>query len=100
MKTTRLKLVTIIADQLLAPDIASEILALGASGYTMGKVQGQGARGLQPLDWEGANMRIESVAGAATAAKIMDHLCAKYFSHHGVIAFLQDVEVMRPERFH
>lgn len=99
MNTTRLKLVTIIADRLLSDDIANEIRDLGARGYTISDAHGQGSRGLQPLDWEGANVRIESIVSEQAAERIIAHLTEKYFKHHGLIAFLQDVEVLRGDRF-
>jgi nitrogen regulatory protein PII len=99
MHTTKLKLVTIIANRLMASDVASEICELGARGYTVTEAQGQGSRGLAPLDWEGSNSRIETVVSPETAERIIDHLAEKYFKHHGLIAFLQDVEVVRGERY-
>lgn len=99
MHTTTLKLVTIISDRLLATDVVSEICELGARGYTITEAQGQGERGIKPLDWEGANSRIEAVVSPEVADKIIEHLAEKYFKHHGLIAFVQDVEVVRGERY-
>jgi nitrogen regulatory protein PII len=99
MHTTTLKLVTIISDRLLATDVVSKICELGARGYTISDAQGQGARGLQPLDWEGANSRIEAVVSPEVAERIISHLAEKYFKHHGMIAFVHDVEVVRGDRY-
>ena len=99
MHTTTCKLVTIIVDRLLADEIASEILERGAGGYTVTDAHGRGSRGLDPLDWEGSNVRIETLVPPETADRIIEHLAEKYFSHPGVIAFLHDVEVVRARKF-
>jgi nitrogen regulatory protein P-II 2 len=99
MHTTTCKLVTVIVDRLLAEEIAREILECGARGYTVTDSRGRGDRGINPLDWEGANVRLETLVPPETAGRIIEHLARKYFSHHGVIAFLQDVEVVRGKKF-
>lgn len=99
MHTIKLKLVTIVATRLIADEIVAAILKLGAKGYTATDAHGQGARGLQPLDWEGANTRLETLVSAEVAERIIGHLSENYFAHHGVIAFQQDVEVVRGEKY-
>jgi nitrogen regulatory protein PII len=99
MHTTTCKLVTIIVDRLLAEAMAREIVEKGARGYTITEARGRGDRGLSPLDWEGANVRMETIVPPEIADRIIEHLAGKYFSHHGVIAFLQDVEVVRGKKF-
>ncbi len=99
MHTTKLKLVTIIADRLWAESVTKEILELGATGYTVSDAHGQGTRGLRPLDWEGANVRIEVIASSETADKLIGHMAEHYFDRPGFIAFLQEVEVVRGEKY-
>jgi nitrogen regulatory protein P-II 2 len=99
MHTTTCKLVTVIVDRLLAEEIADEILERGARGYTITDSRGRGDRGINPMDWEGANVRLETLVPPETADRIIEHLAQKYFSHHGIIAFLQDVQVVRGKKF-
>ncbi|MGC1480900.1 MAG: hypothetical protein WA771_10375 [Chthoniobacterales bacterium] len=99
MQTTKLKLVTIVADRLWLDALTEELLTLGATGYTLSDAHGQGARGLRPLDWEGSNVRIEIIASPEVAGKIIDHMASQYFDRHGFIAFLQDVEVVRGDKY-
>ncbi len=99
MKTTTLKLVTIVADRLWADELTEKILALGATGYTLSDAHGQGVRGLRPLDWEGSNVRIEVIASRATADAILSAVADLYFDSPGFIAFLQDIEVIRGEKY-
>lgn len=97
--TTRLKLVTIVADRLWIDPLTNEILKLGATGYTLSDAHGRGESGRAPLDWEGANVRIEVIASPATASRIIQHMADHYFDRHGFIAFLQDIEVVRGEKY-
>ncbi len=99
MPTVPRKLVTIIADRLWIDEITAKILELGATGYTVTEAHGQGSRGLRPLDWEGANVRIEVITGPRTAGQIIDHVAETYFDRPGFITFLQDIEVVRGDKY-
>ncbi len=99
MKLTPLKLVTIVADRLWADELTKKILALGATGYTLTDAHGQGTRGHRPLDWEGSNVRIEVIASPATADAILTAIADLYFDRPGFITFLQDIEVVRGEKY-
>gem|GEM_PF-5576314 len=45
------------------------------------------------------NVRIESLVSEEKALEIMENLSKKFFGRYGVIAFLQDVSVLRKEKF-
>jgi nitrogen regulatory protein PII len=99
MKTTPMKRVTIVGDNALVHSIVKEIHDLGATGYTYTVVHGEGARGTRPSHWEGPNGKIEVIATSALAQRILEHIAQTYFEHYGVIAFLDDVEVLRGDKF-
>ncbi len=99
MKMTAMKRVTIVGDNALEPQIVRELHALGATGYTYTVVHGEGARGVRPSQWEGANAKIEVITTAEIAQRIVEHVARNYFDHYAVIAFIDDVEVVRPEKF-
>jgi nitrogen regulatory protein P-II 2 len=99
MRTVPLKLVTIVAEAVLEHEILRALRELGARGYTITEARGEGTRGVHAVDWEGQNLRIEVVVSAEVAARIVDHVAAEYFEHYSVIAYLQDVEVVRGEKY-
>ncbi len=99
MHTVPRKLVTIIADRLWTEEITAKILEFGATGYTVTEAHGQGSRGLRPLDWEGANVRIEVITGPLTADRIIGHIADTYFDRPGFITFVQDIEVIRGDKY-
>lgn len=95
----QLKLVTIIAEALLEDRLTRDLKRLGAKGYTLTEARGEGSRGVRSSEWEGKNLRIESIVTPQLAHTIMTHLSESYFAHYAVIAYVQDVEVWRGEKY-
>jgi nitrogen regulatory protein P-II 2 len=99
MQTTKLKLVTIIAERILEERLLRELLQLGARGYTVGPARGEGTRGMHAIDWEGQSVRVETLVGPEVAEKIMAHISAHYFTDYAVILYTVDAEVLRSEKY-
>ena len=99
MTPIALKLVTIVAEHLLREPIISDLKRLGARGYTVGEVEGEGTRGVHAQDWQGRNVRVETVVTTEVAGRIMGHLSATYFTDYSVIAWTASVEVWRSGKF-
>jgi nitrogen regulatory protein PII len=97
--TVPLKKVTIIAEAVLEPRIVHELRRLGASGYTVSEVHGEGSRGVRASEWEGENIRVETLVGARTADRILEHVAHEYFEHYAVIAYVTDVQVVRGDKY-
>jgi nitrogen regulatory protein P-II 2 len=99
MNLKTLKLVTVISEALISDKIIREIQHLGASGYTVTAAEGQGSRGVRASEWEGKNMKIEVLASEAVADKILDLLAKHYFANYAVVVYVQDVGVVRGEKY-
>lgn len=104
MTAASFKLVTILVESEIAERLAEELLAQGARGYSLIPGRGKWQRGLTSAggrvsDWEGANVRIETVVRPAVADAIFAHLRAHYFPHYAVFAYTSDVLVERPDRY-
>lgn len=99
MQTTRLKLVTIILEAVLEEQLLEDIKELGATGYTLVEVHGEGSRGIGASDFEGRNLRIETLVSARTADRILEHLAAEYFPLYAVVAYAIDAEVVRAQKY-
>jgi len=99
MKTVSMKRLIIIGDNTVEYRLLQEIHAIGATGYTCYAVRGQGARGIRPRHAEPANTKIEIIAAAEVAQKILAHVATHYFEQYAMIALLDDVEVLRGEKF-
>jgi nitrogen regulatory protein P-II 2 len=99
MDLVNAKLITIIAERLLRKEIIASLTRLGAKGYTMSETTGEGSRGIRASDWEGRNVRIETIVSEPVAHKIMKEVAEKYFANYAVITFIQDVKVMRGDKY-
>lgn len=91
--------VTIVAEALLEDRIIRELRAIGARGFTIADVRGQGSRGVRAGDWEGRNVRIETIASDEVAEAVLDHVATHYFDRFAVIAWVDDVEVVRGDKY-
>lgn len=96
---TPLKLVTIIAEEVLEATLEKEIISLGAKGYTVATVRGKGEQGKRESIWEGENVKIETIVSEEVSAKILDHLQRKYFDKYAMVAYVLDVQVVRTQHF-
>jgi nitrogen regulatory protein P-II 2 len=94
-----IKLITIIALDSLQNRLIQDLKDCGIKGYTVVEVEGEGLQSRHFSDWEGRNIRIETLASEEKVLKIMDMLSTHYFEKYGVIAFVATVEVLRKERF-
>ena len=99
METTTLKLVTIIAEAVLEDRLLRELRSLGARGYTIGEVRGEGTRGIHASEWEGPSLRIETLVSPEVAASILAHLADRYFTDYAVVAYAVDAQVVRGDKY-
>lgn len=99
MQTIPLKLLTIIAEAILEDQLVVEIKDLGAKGFTLGRVKGEGSRDLRAMDWEGNNVEIRTIVSPEVADAILTHVAKKYFSHYAVIAYEEEVRVVRGDKY-
>lgn len=99
MNLKSLKLITIIAEAVISEKIIREIQAQGAKGYTATSVEGQGSRGVRASEWEGKNSKIQAIVNEEIAEKILSLLAEHYFPNYAVIAYVQDVGVVRGDKY-
>jgi nitrogen regulatory protein P-II 2 len=99
MKTVQMRLVTIIAEHVLRDRIVDEIRRLGAHGYTLTEVRGEGTRGIHASEWQGGNAKIEALVAPEVAERILEHMAGSYFRDYAVVAYVTTVEVVRGEKF-
>lgn len=94
------KLLTIVCEAALEETLLRELEALGARGYTVTDARGKGGRGRRDATWGPlANVRIEVLCNAETAAAIATALRDRYYDNYSMILFVADVEVLRSEKF-
>ena len=99
MDTTERRILTVIAEAAVESRLISDIKRLGAKGYSIGHVRGEGTTGSRLHDLNGPSVRIETVVTDAVAEVILEHLAAEYFDRFAVVAWVAPAQVMRPGRF-
>lgn len=93
------RLLTIVAERVLKDRIVHHLEKLGVTGYTMIDSEGRGARGFAVDEWQGDNVEIQVIASRERIDAIARKLRERYFEHHSIILFAQDVDVLRPEKY-
>jgi hypothetical protein len=94
------RLLTIVTEAVLERELVAEFDALGVRGYTITDARGRGGRGTRKSDWaQEGNVRIEIVCEPAVAERVAARLRERYYDHYAMILFMQDVSVLRPDKF-
>lgn len=93
--------VVIITERSILDGVAAIIEARGGTGYTF--VEAGGKRGSGRAQVAGGisqNVKIEAiVANHDVAEAITDDVVAKYFTNYAGVAYVETVEILRPEKF-
>jgi hypothetical protein len=92
-------LVTIVAELAIEHRLTEEVLALGATGFTVVEGRGEGTRHLRASEFPGANVRIETVVTAPVADRILGRLSEHWFADYSIIAYVTDVRVVRTRKY-
>jgi nitrogen regulatory protein P-II 2 len=101
MQLYPLKLVTVVGEAVIMEDIAEESVKLGASGYSLSDVQGQGSRSTRNVIISSGSktLKAEFVVPMDIAERILKHVSHNYFEHYACIAWVSDVQVVRGESY-
>ncbi len=99
MNLVELKRITIISEALLEERLLTDLRRLGARGYTITEARGEGSRGVRASEWEGNNIKIETIVAPELALTILAWLSERYFVSYAVIAYQETVEVVRGEKY-
>ena len=95
-----MKLVTIVSEAYAREPVTKLLRAVGAHGYTLFAVEGDGSRGERTADIkEFANIQIEVIVPPEVSQKLLEHLEREFFPRYGMIAFESDVRVLRASKF-
>ncbi len=93
-------LLTIVAEAALEKDLARDVLAQGAHGWTISDVRGGGRGGVREGAWEAdRTIEMKVVCDAPVADAIASHVLAVYARNFGVTLWFSEVSVLRPERY-
>jgi nitrogen regulatory protein PII len=97
--TTPMKLVTIVTECLLKDQVIALLKRHGCTGFTITMAGGEGSRGVRASDWEGPNLKIETIVSVETGEAIVGELAGKFFENYSLVAWITDVQVLRGDKF-
>ena len=100
MQTHSVKLVTIICEALARAPVKQLLEEVGAHGYTLFTVEGDGAKGRRTADiQEFANIQVEVIVSPAVAGQLLARLAQDFFPKFAMVAYETDIRVLRQEKF-
>lgn len=92
--------------KIISKGVCDIIEACGATGFIIVEAGGKGSRDVRSsaerasLVDDFTNVKIEVIVNnAAMAERIMDGVRDKYFENYSGINYLEDIRVLRPEKF-
>ncbi len=102
--THKAKKVVIITEKLITDKVTNIINECGATGYTITDAGGKGSRGVRSdrssVTDAYMNVKIQVItASEEVANKIANRVAEEYFDNYSGITFLEDVEIIRPQKF-
>ncbi len=92
--------VTIIAEAVLEQRLVRDVQAVGAQGWTVSNARGQGTGSVRASEWEGANLRLETLVAPEVADLVLDLLVRDYLPHFAVVAWTSPVQFLRGDPHH
>lgn len=99
MELVKVKKLTIVAEALLEAKLVAALKERGIRGFSIIECQGEGSRGVRASEWEGRNVKIETLLDPEKAQSVLAWLAQRFFETYSVIAYCQDVEVVRGNKF-
>jgi MFS superfamily sulfate permease-like transporter len=97
--TSRLRRITVIADEMHEEGLIRKFVDNGATGYTSIPCRGAGRRALASATPRESLVRIEVVLPEATAERILDEMRLDRTNSQGITVVLETVEVLRTDQF-
>lgn len=99
MKTLNLKLLTIICEPVLTQKITDRVRKVGATGFTLTEVRGEGSSHRNSGEVPDLKVKIEVLATENTVEKLMEEISAHYFEDYSVITYSIDANAIRANKF-
>lgn len=94
MKNSMSKVLTIITESVIEQKLIKCLKELGAPGYTIEEVRGEGRRGIRRNDWDqSGNIRVQIVCNEKLARDIAEYLQEKFTESYAMFIFMFDADV-------
>lgn len=98
--------IVFVVEKLICKGVCEIVEANDATGYTIIAAGGKGSRNVRSTNDRAsvvddfANVKIEVIlSDPAKAQPIIEKVAAQYFKHYSGIAYTEDIQILRPEKF-
>jgi hypothetical protein len=99
MPSVPLKLLTVVAEAVLADRLTKAMLDAGALGFTLTPAKGVGARNRHVIKSGAPNVRIEVLANAGVTQSLLAMLAEDWYPNHPMVAWVHDVDLTYSEQY-
>lgn len=99
MRTVPVVCLTIVAEAVIEARLLRDLETAGVRGWTLTTGRGKGTSHIDASEWEGANVRIETLLPAAAADRALTMLAELYFPRYAVVAWVTPAQVVRGDKF-
>ncbi len=100
MKLFNVKLLTITCEILVQKNVIDLLHKHKVSGYTTFEVDGDGAKGIRGHGFKNEkNVKIEVILKEDKLQDIVEEITRTLFPDYAIILYVNDVGVLRPEKF-
>lgn len=99
MQTEGLILVTVVAEAVVEHRLVRDVAASGSRGWTVCDARGQGSRGVRADEFEGSNIRLETLVSPEVADRLLEVLARNYFPRYAVVAWTTPAQVVRGHKY-
>jgi len=99
MTTQQIELVTVICESVLESSIIELARSLGASGFTVTDVRGEGSGEKRAGELPDSKIKVEVVADSTLAKSLMAETARLYFPNYSIIIYSASINVIRQDKF-
>lgn len=99
MRTVPVVCLTIVAEAVVEARLLRDLEAIGVRGWTLTTGRGRGTSHVSASDWEGANVRLETLLSPPLSQRVLEMLSEHYFPQFAVVAWVTPAQVVRGDKF-
>lgn len=99
MRKSSFQLVTILCEPILVERLTTLAKSMGATGFTVSDVRGEGSSGKSSGEVPSEKSKIEVIAEAKLAQEILAEISRLYFQNYSLIVYATEIQVLRPDKF-
>lgn len=93
-------LLVVICEAAIESPLIEDLGRFGAPGYTISDVRGSGRGGARDSSWEAdRSIELKVICDGQLAERLAAHVLERYAPHYAVTLYLQQVGVLRAEKF-